>query len=335
MSRVIDSFRRVQVGDRTSYDEPTYLGFKIIFHFNTSPLLNISESSNTAYKFLIDNGYNDKAFMLKNMVEELKYVSQNNQFYFQSIEGLDAIWAYNFRLKRAKSKDELIIINTLEALDLRITKILDYCFNACYSYKKRTEIVPHNLRYFDMSIYIKDWRFHKSQKVDFDSESNSASLFFKLTKCEFKPFTHGVVLNTLTNTEKDMKSNKIEIISWGEVESYSSYVLKSEIGDRITELDSLKPQPFLYADERLKPIEISSNSLGDMVRQRTTDVFNTKANEYQERLTQMATRTGDQLVSDIIGEVSGNFKQSVLGNVYGNKDIRTVNNLLNSQLKII
>lgn len=342
MSRVIDSFRRVQNNNRSYYDEPTYLGFKMMFHFNTTPLLNISEQEYTAYKFLKDNGYDDKAIMLENMVEELKYVSQNNQYYFQSIEGLDKIWGFDFYQRMMTIKEDFITVGTLEALDLRITKILDYYFQACYSAKKRTEIVPKNLRYFDISIYIKDWRFHNSSFVDFSNEDNSASLFLKLIKCEFKPFTFSNIVSTLSNTDKEFKTNKMEIICWGGIETYSSYVLSSELGDLSTQvqtLETFKPQQLLYEEERLKPLDLSGNtldkSLGDIIRDRTVDYSNKQLSNISNQLQQAANRTGEQLVSDLVSEAKNNFTQAVLGNVYNNVSGRTLGNILNSQLSII
>ena len=89
---------------RRIYDEPTYLGFKLLFHFNDSmsPLLNLSDANNdkgfSAYNYLVSNGYNNQAFYLKNFINQLQYISQNSEWYFQGIDGLDNIWNFDFSL---------------------------------------------------------------------------------------------------------------------------------------------------------------------------------------------------------------------------------------------
>lgn len=154
------------------YDEPTYLTFALDFKFDeipvpspaseiglmNSPLFNTGGYS-SAINFLISRGYNPQADGLATFREILRYLTFNAPWYFQSIEGIDEMYAQNTdQSKGFKSKDVEISIKTLEAVDLRINELAGLYRNAIFDSKFRRERVPDNLRWFSMDVYVAEFR---------------------------------------------------------------------------------------------------------------------------------------------------------------------------------
>ena len=153
------------------FDEPTYLTFAIDFRFEhtntvvSGPINNLwgsqlfGEDDGSAVSFLKDRGYTAQANGLSVFKKILRYLTFNAPWYFQTITGLNNLWTQGTNIEGGqKAKDVSIEIETLEAIDLRITELADIYRNAIYDKVHLRERVPDNLRWFSMDIYLAEAR---------------------------------------------------------------------------------------------------------------------------------------------------------------------------------
>jgi hypothetical protein len=161
-----DQFRKGVFTD--PYDEPTYMTFAIDFSFEntaTIPDMHLWESplfgddDGSALGFLKNRGNSAEANGIKVFREILRYLTFNAPWYFQSLSGLSAMWKASTAVENGnKSKDSVITVKTLEAIDLRITELASIYRNAIYDKVNQRERVPDNLRWFSMDIYLAEAR---------------------------------------------------------------------------------------------------------------------------------------------------------------------------------
>lgn len=153
------------IGDITS--EPNWMYFKVFFDFNTTNglfggIVNEKEgnvrkiSATSALGFYLQwaghyMAENAKARMvsLQKFVKTLNYISNYAPWFFNAIEGLDSLAIdlqtplkdRSFRIKCAP-----------DAIDMRLTTLFDFYKFACFDYVNFKEMLPANLRKFNMSI---------------------------------------------------------------------------------------------------------------------------------------------------------------------------------------
>ena len=125
--------------------------------FDPTKFLTNEQLQNCAYNFLLRNDELERADKLRQFVELLSNISTYSPWYFIEVGGLDAL------LERPFKHDEAYVVEapkqiTIKCLpdseDNRIATLLDLYRDVVYSYVWHKEILPANLRKFDMSIYI-------------------------------------------------------------------------------------------------------------------------------------------------------------------------------------
>lgn len=111
---------------------------------------------NTAFSYLMQNNEIERAGYLRRFIELLSNISSNSPWYFQNIKGLDEA------IKRPQTNTDFMFkerqMLTIECLsdsaDQRIGTMLDLYRAAVWSWEHKKEIIPANLRKFDMSIVV-------------------------------------------------------------------------------------------------------------------------------------------------------------------------------------
>ena len=128
-----------------------------VIHDNNADIAPVM-NANTAYNFLRLNGEEERAGKLKNFITMLSDISTNKPWYFQSIEGLNTAMERKIfsehELKLEDKPKELTIKCLSDAYDTRIGTLLDLYKDIAYSYSLKKEILPANLRKFDMGLFI-------------------------------------------------------------------------------------------------------------------------------------------------------------------------------------
>ena len=156
-----------QKGLSSVLDEPGWFYFKIFFDFDTNHglfggLLNqtyLNSATNSAAKYLYSNKNLHKNIKAKDRISALykfasilSYINVNSPWYFKSIKGLDK--ALNPVLDDF-SKERYIEIETLpDAIDMRLSTLMSLYNYACYDVYYDKEIIPENLRKFNMTIIL-------------------------------------------------------------------------------------------------------------------------------------------------------------------------------------
>ena len=154
-----------QVGN--IFDEPGWFYFKVFFDFDTNhglfgSLLNatyLNEGVNTAAKYLNYLGDDylqekpaDRINALYKFASILSYINTNAPWYFKTVKGLDKL---SNPVLTEFSKDKTISIEVMhDAIDMRLTTLMSLYKFACFDDYNHKEIIPENLRKFNMSIVL-------------------------------------------------------------------------------------------------------------------------------------------------------------------------------------
>lgn len=170
----VQKFGRQFLDDNTDpffkFEDPTYLGFKPLFNFNkTSGLLAGEENINSALAYLNRIGDKTRKTYLQTFINLLRDISVKAGWYFMLIEGLEDAWKRDFDVPLLV--DKKISFGCRESLDLRITAMIDCYRKACFDWENRREVVPSNLRSFEVSVYVYDYRIFN----DFANKNDAIS----------------------------------------------------------------------------------------------------------------------------------------------------------------
>ena len=157
--------------------DPTYMSFKIDFFPNQglsipkdayssgglfrppSPGTSLTnyDLSDSAADYLARIGAPTAQAALQKFTDLLFDIQEKAPWYFQSISGLADLYkidkAINYR-----GKDKVIAIDCLESVDLRMTMLADLYRLFSFDFKNWREILPINLRTFDMRIHVLEMR---------------------------------------------------------------------------------------------------------------------------------------------------------------------------------
>ncbi len=224
------------------------------------PVGNQTYLANTAFHYLLRNNELTRAGMLVDFVKLLSEISSDYPWYWKSISGLDSLMERKMFSKEFKLEDDpsKITIKCLEdAYDNRIGTLLDLYKSICYDYMNKREIVPANLRKFDMDIYIIQSPTKTMHKITQDNNllsdsgapksdmkygipSDSTSLashtsckVIELKNCEFVFNSNKTGYGELINDEGFKNEYTIEISVDDAYENRYNEVLGYNIGDFI------------------------------------------------------------------------------------------------------
>jgi len=152
-------------GTHNMTGEPGWFYFKLFFKFNDDKGLfgglmgdTIPVSSAIRYLYGIRDFYKhdkiyDRMMALTKFTFTLSYINSISPWFFIGLNGINKLNAFNLRDTNSKDKTIDIICN-VDAIDMRLNTLLDMYKYACYDEMNFKEIIPENLRKFDMSILI-------------------------------------------------------------------------------------------------------------------------------------------------------------------------------------
>lgn len=148
--------------------EPGWFYFRVFFHFNTAYGLFGGQLSSGGAQ--ITNKTCAKSFFelwkdhyptldmynreksLNTFCNMLNNISNNTPWFFHSISGMDKASVTNMN---EPFKDNTLEIKCLEeSIDMRLSTLFEYYKYACFDYINLKEIIPENLRKFDMSVVV-------------------------------------------------------------------------------------------------------------------------------------------------------------------------------------
>ena len=148
--------------------QPAWLYFKLFFKFDSSYGLlggimrssdgNKFAANNTAIQYLTRNWYklNDnmsaRRKSLVKFVRSLSYISSYAPWFFKSVKDVNN--ALNMNLNNLTAEKSIEIECSEEATDLRLLTLMDFYKYAAYDAINQKEILPENLRKFDLDTVV-------------------------------------------------------------------------------------------------------------------------------------------------------------------------------------
>ena len=219
----------VHCDDFNKYDTPSHRYFKILFYFGDSsynsnslglsngllhPTWEIFNTRsemdnsgvtfgmeglkyydyNSAWSYLKLNDEEERAEKLERFVTLLSNINTYSPWYFNSISGLDAALERKSAELNASFEiaepGKLTIKCLPDAFDNRIGTLLDLYRDITWSWVNKKEIVPSNLRKFDMAVYIFEspLGYWHNTTDSLDGNNNSYTPSYKMLEfhdCEF------------------------------------------------------------------------------------------------------------------------------------------------------
>jgi hypothetical protein len=324
------------------FDTPGLKYFKIFFYFNNgdasgnqsvdssngllSPtwlVKNTNDSNyhmyNSAWSYLKMNDEDDRADLLKDFVNLLSNISSESPWYFSEISGLDAamdrkaINAENFTIEQTRPK---ITIKCLpDAIDDRIGTLLDLYRSVVWDWTSKREIVPSNLRKFDMGLFIFETPnvpFHKLKKPglslglmdEYASVGENVSgyatsyKYIEFHNCEIDYNSSKTLYASLNNKDGMSIEHNIEIFFDDCYETrYNEFLLK-EMGDLIKNSIQQRYSHNINANELDKRVNFFENpgthASGGLIKKAVL------GNLYTLSLTKLSDQVKGLIQSDII-----------------------------------
>lgn len=370
--------------DFNLYDNPVTLYFKILFHFEEPygllhPTWNFASGNkvankinnmraqeldwygySTAYSYLQQNDELERATYLQRFIELLSNINSESPWYFAGINGLEAaINRHDFFKEETggnipSEKRKLTIDCLEESQDLRLSTLMDLYRHMTYSWSLKKEIIPSNLRKFNMSIVLYSLpikRLHlpvKNKKItdtlgqvgkwieSYGKEDSGYAQFygnnssdytasykvFEFHNCEFR--FNGAAFNTIQNTGDDTGlSPKMSF----DIDYEECYEVKyNEFLPEMLILDALQVDTKQYFMER---------DSDDVMERYNFGGIKMDPDKTYEEIDDNTNKLSDQLIGLASGYTAPKVNQKViLGNLYGfslNRTSRTVDKLLEGQ----
>lgn len=148
--------------------QPAWLYFKLFFKFDSSygllgGIMKSSDGSkfaanNTAIQYLtrnwskINDNMGARRKSLVKFVRSLSYISSYAPWFFKSVKDVNN--ALNMNLDNLTAEKSIEIECSEEATDLRLLTLMDFYKYAAYDAINQKEILPENLRKFDLDVVV-------------------------------------------------------------------------------------------------------------------------------------------------------------------------------------
>lgn len=242
---------------------------------------------NTAYNYLLLNAEYDRAYMLKSFITLLSEINSSSPWYFQEISGLDTALERKMFSEgefKIEDKPKQITIKCLhDAYDDRIGTLLDLYRAACFSYTEKKEVVPANLRKFNMGVLVFSAPIRgkggksgiKENRILIPDENTDSNYYIPSAK-----------LIELRNCEIDYNSSKS---AWGTLNTTSDpfspeYTIAINFDDcyesRYNEIMGSVVTDFINADINLSPNVITINDNSDLGNNKTNELGKQEIDKY-------------------------------------------------------
>lgn len=155
-------------------EDPTYLSFFFLFNFydrESSPLL-----SGAAEDYLRNVvGDADRADTLVRFVKLLQKINVELPWFWQSVSGLEVTRQYG-KMEEPwwGAEKPKLEIECLENIELTSFALIDLYKKAAYDFNRWVEIIPKNLRHFELTVFVTEVRTFQQKVSDAlkDSKDN-------------------------------------------------------------------------------------------------------------------------------------------------------------------
>lgn len=208
---------------------------------------------NSAWSYLKNNYEEERASVLENFVMLLSQISSHSPWYFQKLTGVDeALTREEWKIEDKRKKISIECLD--DPVDHRISSLLSMYRSIVWSHARKCEVLPANLRKFDMGIFVfsglLDFLYvqhpHSKEKgIAWDEQNNWAGMgsldpmvamrndrasykYIELHNCEISMDSIKSGFSEMTNAEGFNQTFTIDIYYDDCYENeYNPYILKS------------------------------------------------------------------------------------------------------------
>lgn len=292
---------------------------------------------NSAWSFLRLNDELERAEKLQHFITLLSDISAFSPWYFSTVTGIQEAIERKFtedgKLDMTERK-KLTITCLPDAFDNRIGTLLDLYRDITWSWVHKKEIIPANLRKFDMAIYIfeapeKNW--HLDGDIIDGKDDSKFSIGYKMIEfhdCEFNYNSAKTGWGELNNQTGSTPTYQIEILYNDCYEVSYNDIMMRTIGDVIISdlinasisedsyVSYEQTNPVGYQQQlnrRLKPVyEDNTMSAIDKLTEKATDAMGINKTA---RFGNLETRKGS--TGDIVMDYRVEYEPGFIGNAIG------------------
>jgi hypothetical protein len=296
-------------------NDPTYLGFTLLFDWYTSPLFKgglnsfnpvipqpsdfgpqTSSNSNefpmgSALRYLKFRNEDKRIKSLQQFITHLNIVNKEMPWYWQGITGLDTVYKKHNDMSEPYrgGDDSVIIINTLESVDMKISGLMNLYRNSILDFSNRRKVIPDNGLYFNLYIYVEEIRkfntftslvtqglqaikpsaFSQGNPLFEEIKQNTTRIVIELKNCTFMPEESSDVFTNVGNVLPQQAVQKISIkyrdISFASDLAWLNYSINDKDGNRFDDMSKkILSQANRAADFAVSLVK--SNTIGKLGR---------------------------------------------------------------------
>lgn len=311
---------------------------------------------NSAWAFLKLNGENERAEKLEHFVTLLSDISSKSPWYFSSVSGVQEALERKFAEdgKLDMNERKKITISCLpDAFDNRIGTLLELYRDVTWSWTHKKEIIPANLRKFDMAIYIfeaPEHNWHNNYEIIGTKNPSKFKVGYKMIEfhdCEFNYNSIKNAWSTLDNQTGIQPTYQIDINYNDCYEVSYNDIMMRTIGDVIlTDLvnSSLNDNDYVSnaqtdnqsvidkLNAKIHPDYNTGDSSSDSIESRLTPNMITTFGNLEKRKGKQSDDVNVEykveyepgFIGNAVGQVVGHAKQwvkskinrAILGNLY-------------------
>lgn len=333
----------------TSFDDPTYLGFDIRFDID-SPLFrdaiageteksnsdatpsvendniqssqtrfNKIEQSAGAVGYLESVGEYVRANYLRAFIQGLREVANTRKYYFQTIEGLSSAYEKATIISEdpyiGTKGDEGIVIGCLEAIDLKMTALMNLYRSAVYDVRYKRFVLPKNLMYFNVIVDVYEIRnFIRGASINRENgervsefiNENTSNVSFKFIECTWMPAESARVFDNVTNVSPGLAATAIKW-NYGDIFIDSSF---SGYGDRLDEQSTARMREASIGKNKVFADSVQANIPGAIQSEFDSVINRAQENLNPENILSTSQNRADRAINSIV-------QNDILGNVFG------------------
>ncbi len=201
------------------YQDPTYLGFLLLFQWNdvklstnttgtstpdaiiSSPLFDPSGAEAYLKRLAVVNKkYEYKLNALIAFKKGLQKINQDMPWYWQSMSGLDKLQAYDTNEPYIGKDGNEIALGCLESVNLAITGLMRNYREAVFDEESWAYVLPPNLRKFSVKVYVSDIR-PLFNDVDSTKTVSTTTTLGKVSEYNVDPNSEEKIVNPDQQTE--------------------------------------------------------------------------------------------------------------------------------------
>ena len=157
-------------------EDPTYLSFFLVFDTQSpeSPLFNGAAMNYLTKVLNQSNGQDKFGKALANFQKVLLKINKELPWFWQTISGVDQAMTYEKMVDPwwGANKPKLEIECLEENVELTAIGLMDLYKRACYDFTRWVEVIPPNLRHFQMQVWVSEVR-----RFQQDSDAKNLGFF--------------------------------------------------------------------------------------------------------------------------------------------------------------